>query len=294
MVAGWLIGMEINDSTAPVLVLGGTGTTGRRVARRLEERGVAVRIASRTGTLPFDWQDEATWPAMVEGVRAAYLCFSPDLAVPGAAQTVGRFAQHAVAAGVERLVLLSGRGEPGARAGERAVIEAAQAGGAEWTVVRSAWFAQNFSESFLADAVRAGTVALPVGEVGEPFVDVDDVADVAVAALLDPGHAREVYEVSGPRLLTFAQALAEIAAVTGHSVRFETITAAQHAEQLAADGADAEVRWLMDHLFTQVLDGRNAHLADGVQRALGRPARDFTDHLAGAAASGAWQMASVR
>lgn len=285
--------MDIDTSTAPVLITGGTGITGRRIARRLEQRGVQVRVASRTGAPRFDWQEESTWPAMLEGVRAAYLCFSPDLAVPGAGESVGAFARVAVEAGVARLVLLSGRGEPGAQAGEQQVIDAARAGGVGWTVVRSAWFAQNFCESFLADAVRAGAVALPVGEVAEPFIDVDDVAEVAAAALLDPGHAGQVYEVTGPRLLTFAQALAEIAATTGRLVRLETITATRHDHALAAAGADEEVRWLMDHLFTQVLDGRNAHLADGVQRALGRPPRDFTTHLPAAAASGAWQMAGV-
>lgn len=286
--------MDINDSTAPVLILGGTGTTGRRVAQRLQRREAPVRIASRAGDPPFDWHEPSTWPAMVAGVRAAYLCFSPDLAVPGAAETVGAFARVAVAHGVQRLVLLSGRGEPGAQEGERAVIEAAQAGGAGWTVVRSAWFAQNFSESFLADQVRAGVLALPVGEVGEPFVDVEDVADVAAAALVEPGHGGRVYEVSGPRLLTFAQAVSEVAAVIGREVRLETITAEQYAAALAAGGADADVRWLMNHLFTEVLDGRNAHVTDGVQRALGRPARDFTAHLAAAANAGAWQLAGAR
>ena len=291
--------MDINDSTAPVLLTGGTGTTGRRVAQRLQARGVAVRIASRTGAPPFDWQNQRTWPAVVEGVGAVYLCFSPDLAVPGAAHTVGAFARLAVERGVGRLVLLSGRGEPGAQEGERLVVEAAQAGGASWTVVRSAWFAQNFTESFLAEPVRAGLLTLPVGEVGEPFVDVEDVADVAAAALLDPGHDGQVHEVTGPRLLTFAQAVAEVAAATGRPARFETITAGQFTAALAADGADADVLWLMEHLFTHVLDGRGAHITDGVQRALGRPAREFTHHLtdtadAAAMAAGARQPAGAR
>ena len=286
--------MDINDSTPPVLLTGGTGTTGRRVAQRLQARGVAVRIASRAGAPPFDWQDEATWPAVVNGVGAAYLCFSPDLAVPGAAQSVGAFARLALERGVERLVLLSGRGEPGAQEGERLVIEAAEAGGAAWTVVRSAWFAQNFTESFLADGVRAGLLALPVGEVGEPFVDVEDVADVVAAALLDPGHDGQVYEVTGPRLMTFAQAVAEVAAATGRPARFETITAGQFTAALAAAGAGADVRWLMEHLFTHVLDGRDAHVTDGVQRALGRPAREFTHHLTGAPAAAASTPAGAR
>lgn len=258
--------MNSTSTLSPVLVLGATGTTGRRVTGRLEQRGVSFRAASRRADPPFEWSDPSTWPAVLDGAAAVYLCYSPDLAVPGAAETVGRLAENAVAGGASRLVLLSGRGEPGAAAGEAAVRSAAETAGVDWTVVRSAWFAQNFSESFLLEQVEAGTVTLPVDQVREPFVDVEDVADVVVAALLDAGHAGRVYEVTGPRLLTFAEAVAEVAAA----------------------GVGDDVAWLMHHLFAEVLDGRSAHLADGVQQAIGRPPGDFRGYARRAAAAGAW------
>ncbi|KQS71223.1 SDR family oxidoreductase [Modestobacter sp. Leaf380] len=271
-----------------VLLTGGTGTTGRRVDARLRARGATTRVASRAGDPAFSWQDRSTWSHLVEGATAAYLCFSPDLAVPGAADTVAEFARCATAHGVPRLVLLSGRGEPGAQRGEQLVRAAAEDGGASWTVVRAAWFAQDFAESFLVDQVRSGVVRLPVDDVREPFVDVDDVADVVAAALLDPGHDREVYEVTGPRALTFGEALAHVAAAAGRPLRLETLTRAEHLRGLQEAGVGDDVSWLMDHLFTEVLDGRNTHLADGVVRALGRPPRDFTAHLPAAAATGCW------
>ena len=272
------------------LVLGGTGTTGRRVAARLRARGAAVRIGSRTGDPRFDWEDRATWGPVVEGVEAAYVCFVPDLAVPGSAETAAAFAETATAAGVRRLVLLSGRGEDGALQAERAVRDAAAA----LTVVRASWFSQNFSEGLLRDGVLSGELALPAGEVPEPFVDVEDVADVAVAALTGAGHEGEVYEVSGPRALTFAGAMAEISRASGVAVAFRSVPLDDFAAGLTAAGQPPEVIGLMAYLFSEVLDGRNSEPADGVMRALGRPARDFSDYARAAAAAGAWDAVGAR
>ena len=276
--------------TSPLtLVLGGTGKTGRRVAARLWARDVPVRLGSRAGDPPFDWTDRATWPATVAGIRAAYITYVPDLAFPGAAEDVAAFTDLAVRAGVERLVLLSGRGEDGALAGERAVREA----GAEWTVVRASWFAQNFSEHFLTDALIAGELALPVGDVGEPFIDADDIADVAVAALTTDDHVGRVCEVTGPRLLTFADAVAEIAAASGRQIRFVSIPPDAFTAAMIDAGLPADEAVGITGLFTTVLDGRNATVTNGVEEALGRPARDFSDWARSTAATGVWTGATI-
>jgi uncharacterized protein YbjT (DUF2867 family) len=266
------------------LVLGGTGKTGRRVAERLIARGVPTRIGSRSGRPPFDWEDHSTWAPVLEGVGSAYVTYYPDLAVPGSKEAVGSFAELAVQSGVRRLVLLAGRGEPEGEAAEDVV----RASGADLTVVRSTWFAQNFSEDFWRDLVVSGEVALPAGEVPEPFVDADDIADVAVAALTDDRHIGETYELTGPRLLTFAEAVDEIARATGREIRFVPISIEDFAAVAAAEGVPGEVIELLTYVFSEVLDGRNAHLADGVQRALGREPRDFSDYAREAAASGVW------
>ncbi|MGK5442609.1 SDR family oxidoreductase [Micromonospora sp. URMC 105] len=264
------------------LVLGGTGKTGRRVARRLTALGVPTRIGSRAGAPPFDWTDRDTWAPALRGAGAVYLAYQPDLAAPGAVEAVGDLARLAVAHGVRRVVLLSGRGEPEAAEAERAVA----AGGVDPTVLRASWFAQNFSEGHLVEPVRAGVLALPVGDVPEPFVDADDIAEVAVAALTTDRHAGRTYELTGPRLLTFAEAVAEIAAA-GRPVRFVPVTSAAYAAELTAAGVAAEEVALLTYLFTEVLDGRNARLDDGVQRVLGRPPRDFRAYAEQAAA--AWR-----
>lgn len=274
------MGVTEVDKSAPTLVLGGTGTTGRRVAERLRQRGFSVRIGSRAGTPPFEWDDESTWPAVVDGIRAAYICYSPDLSFPGAAETIGRFAKVAVAAGASRLVVLSGRGEEGALVSEQAV----RAAGAECTVVRCSWFNQNFTESFLLEPVLEGEIALPVGDAPEPFVDADDIADVATAALTEAGHAGQIYELTGPRLLTFGEAATELSAASGRTVRFVPVTTDEYVKVLEENGMSPE----FVELFSNILDGRNAHLTDGVQRALGRAPRDFGDFARAAAASGVW------
>ena len=271
------------DGTKQTLVLGGTGKTGRRVVERLTARGVPTRVGSRSGEPPFDWEDRSTWAAALEGVRAAYISYYPDLAVPGAPETVGSFAELAVRSGARRLVLLAGRGEPEAEEAEAAV----RAAGADLTIVRSTWFAQNFSEDYMVEGVRAGELALPAGDVPEPFVDADDIADVAVAALTDDRHVGELYELTGPRLLTFAEAVGEIAEATSRDISYVPISIDEFAAA-AYQELPGEFVELLTYLFGEVLDGRNARLTEGVQRALGREPRDFRDYARAAAATGVW------
>ncbi len=216
MVPSFTRPMNQTPSPHPILVTGGTGKTGRRVAAGLDALGLPVRIGSRHADIPFDWDDDGTWGPALEGIGAAYICYAPDVALPGAAEIIGSFSRQAVAAGVQRLVLLSGRSEDGAVRAEEFV----KASGAEWTIVRCALFNQNFDEGLFVEAVQAGVLALNAGDVVEPFLDVDDIADVVIDALTDARHVGRLYELTGPRLLTFADAAAEIGAATGRPVQY--------------------------------------------------------------------------
>ncbi len=279
---------DIKSPEGVTLVLGGTGKTGRRVAERLQARGVATRIASRSGTPSFDWNDRTTWNAALDGVTAAYITYAPDLAIPGATEAIQAFVEQAVASGVQRLVLLSGRGEEEAQRCERIVQES----GIEWTVVRSSWFNQNFSEGEFLGMVLDGAITLPAADVPEPFVDVNDIADVAVAALTEDGHHGEIYEVTGPRMLTFSDVAKEISRAAGREVQFIQVPKDAFAAGIAESGAPGEIAWLLNYLFETVLDGRNAYVCDGVQRALGRAPTDFADYARRIATSGVWRLAA--
>jgi uncharacterized protein YbjT (DUF2867 family) len=274
----------------PTLVLGGTGKTGRRVAERLRARNVPVRIGSRSGEPPFDWEKPETWAPALQGVRSVYVSYYPDLAVPGAVDVVGSFANVAVENGVPRLVLLAGRGEAEAEQAEQAVRDS----GADLTIVRATWFMQNFNEDYMVEHILADAIALPAGDTPEPFVDAGDIADVAVAALTDDAHIGELYELTGPRLLTFAQAAEEISNATGRDIPYVPVSLEEHAAVAAEQGVPAEVIDLLTYLFSEVLDGRNAHVTDGVQRALGRDPRDFRDFARAAAATGVWDAPTER
>ncbi|MER8454716.1 NAD(P)H-binding protein [Mesorhizobium sp. M0027] len=271
--------------TKPTLILGGTGKTGRRLAERLTARGLPVKIGSRSGTPPFDWENSTTWEPALDGVGAVYISYYPDLAVPGAADTVGAFSRLAVECGVRRLVLLSGRGETEAQRAE----EMLKASGADWTILRCAWFSQNFSEGFLVESLQEGEVALPVGSVGEPFVDADDIAEAAFTVLTQQGHVGELYELTGPRLLSFADAVAEIGRAAGRDIRFKRVSYAEFTTAIAEHELPAEFAWLLNELFTEVLDGRNETLTDGVQRVLGRAPKDFSTYATETAATGIWR-----
>ncbi len=275
-------------SNSRILVIGATGKTGRRIVQRLAEKGHAVREGSRRSDTPFDWDDQSTWDAALDSVTAAYISYAPDLAIPGATDTIRAFVERAVSHGVRRLVLLSGRGEEEAQACELII----QRPDIEWTVVRASWFNQNFSEGEFLDMVLAGEITLPAGDVREPFVDADDIADVAVAALTEDGHAGQVYELTGPRLLNFAEAVNEIACATERTIRYVQIPTEAFAAGVAEAGVPKDIAWLLDYLFATVLDGRNAFLGDGVRRALGREPRDFAEFARRTADAGVWGVPS--
>ncbi|THU32974.1 NmrA family transcriptional regulator [Niastella caeni] len=267
-----------------ILVTGSTGKTGRRVLQRLLDRGIPVRGVSGSGNPRFDWNDPATWEKALNNIRYVYISYYPDLAVPGTGKVMEAFTKMAVEKGVQKLVLLSGRGEEEAQVCEKVVMNT----GVDWSIVRASWFCQNFSEGSWLEPILAGHMPLPVGDIGEPFIDADDIADVAVAALTDEKHNKKLYEVTGPRLLTFEEAIKEIARATGRKITFERVPIDAYSAILADYGLPKDVIWLVTYLFTEVLDGRNESIADGVQQALGRKPNDFSEFARKTAASGVW------
>ena len=263
------------------VVLGGTGKTGRRLVRAL--RGTPVRAVSRSTPVRFDWSDQDTWEAALAGATAVYLVApaDPDLA--------SVFVKQATS--VRRFVVLSGRGidrVQGAFHGMAAAEAAVRESDAEWTILRANNFDQNFDEDLWHAPLVAGRLALPMGEVPEPFVDVQDIADVAAAVLTSGGHHGRVYDLSGPRALTFAAAVATMAAAAGREMRYEEVTPEEYRASLLADGVPEEGADELDAMFAAMRAGHLAEPADGVRQVLGRDPIDFADYAARAAAAGAW------
>lgn len=260
------------DTAFVPLVIGATGKTGRRVAAALRAAGHPVRAVSRP---VFDWTDRSTWRTALEGTTAAYVAYAPDLAFPGAPETVAELVDTAGGLGLSRVVLLSGRNEPEAQRAEGLLQAAAARHGMDWAVVRSAFFWQNFTEDLFAPAIAAGHLRFVASDVREPFVDADDLAAVACAVLTGDAPAGRVHEVTGPRLLTFAEAAQEVADDAGIPFRYERVDAATMVADLQAAGLDPDSAEGITALFTEVLDGRNASRTDGVEAALGRAPSAF-------------------
>ena len=279
------ISSSTRDDAHPILVLGANGKTGGRVLDRLRAAGHAVRVGSRSAQPRFDWEEPATWKAALHDVRAVYVAYQPDLCVPGAVETVTAFYEVAAKAGVEKIVLLSGRGEPEAQDAEKAL----QATSLDWTIVRASWFFQNFSENYFLDEIVAGAITLPDGLAPEPFIDAEDIAGIAAEALLGNRHSRKLYELTGPEALTFQQAIAQIGAATKREIACQIISKADYAKALPEAGLPPELAALVVYLFDTVLDGRNTPIAHGVAQALGRPPRNFTDYVVRTAATGVWE-----
>ena len=273
------------ETTRTTLVIGATGKTGARVAARLRDRGAPVEPASRSSATYFDWTDPDSWVEALDGVDATYITYFPDLALPGAAETVRAFVDVALDRGVRRHVLLAGRGEEGAERAERLLMGS----GADWTILRCGFFAQNFSEIF-ADPIRAGVMAMPEAAGPDPFLDIDDVAEVAVAALTDDAHIGRLHELTGPRIVTLEEVADILGDVIGRPVRYVPMAHDAYAAELVEAGLPADVAGHLTDVIAEALDGRNARVTDGVERVLGRPARDFADYARDAAAAGAWDV----
>jgi len=282
-----LIGASNNGlmNKTDILITGVTGKTGRRIQDRLAARGISARPASRQSAVPFDWYDASTWADALQGIRTAYLSFYPDLAVAGAPAIIQDFNDFAVRSGVKKLVLLSGRGEINAQRCEDIVLGS----GVEATVLRASWFAQNFSEGHFLEGVRAGVIAVPAGEVREPFLDIDDLAEVAERVLLEDGHGGKVYELTGPELLSFHQAAEQLSAASGLEVQYAPISFEQNYSMLEGI-AGKEFASLITDLCREVLDGRNESLGDGVEQVLQRRPRSFAEYCRKAAETGVWSL----
>lgn len=267
-----------------ILVLGANGKTGSRVVERLEKKNLPVRKGSRSMVPKFDWEHSENWKEVLKDISSIYITFQPDLAVEGSDDAIRLLSALAKEAGVEKLVLLSGRGEKEAEVCEKIIMES----GLKWTIVRASWFNQNFSESFFLDPILQGYVSLPVGDVKEPFIDADDIADVVVASLTEEGHDGKLYEVTGPRLLSFKEAVTEISDATGRTIVYEQPSIEEYVAQMTAYEIPKEYIDLSTYLFTEVLDGRNASTSHGIEEALGRKPKDFSEYVKEIAASGLW------
>ncbi|BFM41767.1 NAD(P)H-binding protein [Flavobacterium sp. CFS9] len=268
-----------------ILVLGSNGKTGRRVAERLAKMdNVETRLGSRNEKIPFDWEDSETWPAVLQGIDTVYITFQPDLAIPSAVETIQNFTGLATKLGVQKMVLLSGRGEKEAQLCEEIVKSTAK----NWAIIRASWFNQNFSESFFLDPILAGVVALPRAEALEPFTDADDIADVVTAALLEDKHNGQTYELTGPRLLTFQQAVNEIAEASGRNITFQGLSLEEYNQLLQEYQVPEDHIWLINYLFEQVLDGRNSSITSDIETILGRKAKDFSAYAKETAKTEIW------
>ncbi|WP_410537011.1 NAD(P)H-binding protein [Streptomyces sp. KL2] len=272
--------------TDAILVLGSTGKTGRRLVSILRAADRPVRAASRSGEVRFDWFDRETWATALDGAAAVYLV------APGDPAPVRPFVGQAVEAGVRRFVVLSGRGidqvPAGVFRGMAAAERAVRDSGAEWTVIRPNNFSQNFDEDLWHAPLRAGRLALPIGSVPEPFVDAQDIADVAAVLLTSEGHHGRVYDLSGPRALTFGAAVETIAEAAGRAIRYEELTPREYRAGLLAEGVPEEAVGELDAMFAMMRAGHLAEPGDGVQRVLGREPSDFGAYASRAAAAGAW------
>ena len=270
-----------------ILVIGGTGKTGRRVVEGLNELGHEVRIGSRSSSHEFNWEDPDSYAPALRGMDRAYIVYYPDLAVPGAKEAIEKLTEAALKEGLEKVVLLSGKGEKEAEACEEIVANS----GLNYTLVRASWFNQNFSEGAFLDFILARHVALPMPEAEIPFVDADDIAEVVTKVLVDDSYNSQTITVTGPRKMTFKEVVDTMASDIGKKIQYQPITIGEFKEGLKAAGLPDSYVWLFGYLFQEVLGNpENQEVSDDVERVLGRKATDFRDYVEKTRATGIWNQ----
>ena len=273
-----------------ILVIGGTGKTGSRVAEKLTKLNQNVRIGSRNNTPPFDWDNPATYTEALRGMDRAYITYYPDLAVLGAKEAINTLTETALKSGLEKVVLLSGKGEKEAEACEEIVANS----GLNYTLVRASWFNQNFSESFFLDSILAGHVALPMAAAEIPFVDANDIAEAVVKVLLDDSYNNETITITGPRKLTFREAIQEISNQTKRSILFHEISLYDYVKSMKSAGLSNDYVWLFRYLFKEVLgNAENQVVSNDVENVLGRKPIDFSEYVKETAKTGVWNQTVV-
>jgi uncharacterized protein YbjT (DUF2867 family) len=259
-----------------ILVIGGTGKTGRRVVEKLTLNNHNVRIGSRTCDPAFDWDDRSTYEKALKGMDRAYITYYPDLAVPGAKEAIEVLTKIAIKERLKKVVLLSGKGEKEAEACEKIIANS----GLNYTLVRASWFNQNFSESFFLEPILAGHVALPLAKAEVPFVDADDIADVVTKVMLDDSYNGKTITVTGPRKLTFKEAIEEIAKGSNREIIFQPISLEAYIEGMKAAGVPSDYVWLFGYLFKEVLGNpENQVISNDIEKVLGRKAIDFKEFV---------------
>lgn len=273
-----------------ILIIGGTGKTGRRVVEQLQKKGIQPRIGSRQATPSFDWNDKNTWIESLKGIEKMYITYYPDLAVPGAKEAIESLTYLAKELGVKKIVLLSGKGEVEAEACETIVKNS----GVDYTIVRASWFNQNWSESFFLDPILSGEVALPMSNVLIPFVDANDIAEVAATVLLDNDYNGKTIEVTGPELITFKDIIHTISTVTNRNLTFHEITLEQYIEGMRQMQLPEDVIWLIEYLFSNVLTNpNNQKISNDIEQVLGRKARTFLEYARETAETEVWSTAEI-
>lgn len=273
-----------------ILVIGGTGKTGRRVAEKLIQQNQNVRIGSRNNNPSFNWDDTSTYSEALKGMDKAYITYYPDLAVPGAKEAINSLTEIALKSGLEKVVLLSGKGEKEAEACEEIVANS----GLNYTLIRASWFNQNFSEGFFLDPILAGHVMLPMANAEIPFVDAGDIAEVAVKVLNDDTYNNQTITITGPRKLTFREAIKEISNQTKREINFQAITLDDYLKSMKNAGLPDDYVWLIGYLFEEVLGNvKNQAVSNDVEMVLGRKAVDFTDFVKYTAQTKIWNQSVV-
>lgn len=279
-----------------ILVSGSTGKVGQHLVAALKSAGASFKALARSdasaqalagqgvAVVRGDLGDPASLRAALEGADALFLLSAAPRFAPLEIAAV----DAARAAGLRKVVKLSALGASADAASpllrHHALAERhLEASGLDFTILRPTFFQQNWV-AFHSHAIKAGQpVYTNAGEGRMGWVDTRDIAEVAAKALLEPGHAGLVYDLTGPESLSNAEAGARLAAKLGREVPVLTVPDAAAFQAMQGMGMDAWYAYGMTALNQAVRRGASDYTTGTVELVMGHAPRTldafFEEHL---------------
>jgi uncharacterized protein YbjT (DUF2867 family) len=261
-----------------ILVTTPTGKVGQEVAKQLLATGASVRVGAHTPEkarvlnlngaeiVPFSFEDEASAKAALQNMDALYLAFPSSMS----AEYPKRVIEFAKDAGVKRIVMLSAKGVENSEADLRQVEKYLEASGLEYTILRPAWFFQNFNTGQLEYIRQAGAIIEPSGDGKTSFIDTRDIAAVAVKALNENGHHGKAYALTGSKAHDRNEVAKAISDATGNNVVYQSLTDEEFRARANAEQWPVPVMEIMSWLYGGVREGWTQDTTDTVKQLLGR------------------------
>lgn len=265
----------------PILVTGALGNVGGEIVKESLAQGIPVRAADvdltalnslfgeRVEAIEFDFTRPETHKPAFDSVKKMFLMRPPHIS--NVKKHMFPAINVALAAGIEHVVFLSLIGiEQNERVPHYKVERYIKASGMAYTFLRASFFMQNLSGTHKSEIRENDEIFVPVGKGNTSFIDVRDIAAVALKAMTEPGHENLAHELTGPEALDYYQVADILSEVLGRKITYRNPSIPAFVWKTLQRGKPLGLTLIMSYLYTQTKYGMSAKVTEDVEKILGR------------------------